>query len=90
VNSLEHISYEEQLRELRLFSLRRGAQGRSHHPLPLPERKLLQGKRVSLFSQVTRMRGNGLKLDQGRFRLDIRKKLSKSGQALEWAAQEGG
>jgi len=33
-------------------------------------------------------RGNGLKLQQGRFRLDDL--LQKSGQALEWTAQGGG
>ena len=80
IRGLEYLCYEDRLRELELFSLetrRLGERGgeltAAFQYLNGVYRKAGEGLFVRACSD--KMKGNGLKLEEGRFRLDVRKKF---------------
>ncbi|GAB0206455.1 mitochondrial enolase superfamily member 1 [Grus japonensis] len=77
IRGLEHHSYEDRLRELRLFSLEK-RRIRGHLIVVFQYLKGAYKKDgEGLFTRASsdRTRGNGFKLKEGRFSLDIRKKF---------------
>ena len=77
IRGLEHLSYEDRLRELGLFSLEKrrlwGHLRAAFQYLKGAYRKAGEGLFTRAWSD--RKRGNGLKLKEGQFRLDVRKKF---------------
>jgi len=72
IRRLEHLSSEDRVRELGLFSLEKRRLIVAFQYLKGAHRKAGEGHFIRACSD--RMKENGCKLEEGRFRLDVRKK----------------
>ena len=91
IRGLEHLPYKDRLRELSLFSLKkRGLWGDLIAAFQhLKGAYKQEGRQLFERGDKSRTRGNGVKLKEGRLRLDVRGKLlTESGEVLEQLPRE--
>ena len=85
IHGMEHLYYEDRLKELGMFSLeKRRLQGDLIAAFQYLKESYRKGDR--LFSRVCgdRKRGNGFKLEESRFRLDKKKKYFEMRVVRRW------